>query len=227
MKYGLALFCFFSLVFSLAAAEGEPGQERYRPVPEHLAQALEGDGDLEYQLRPSPEEMTIWERFWAWLRDVYQGLFSKIGSPNLLFYLLLTLGIALVLYGIYRIALANNNGMFKRNRYYGPPTINEENLMQLNLDEELSKARENQQWRLFIRILYLQVLKQLDQQEVISLKTGKTNHDYAYEIGEAKILHPFNSLSRIFEYTWYGGFDADEGVAIQAEEQAGKLTAAK
>lgn len=225
MKHWLALIFIFCLVFPAAAAEGDSGQERYQPVPEQLMQSLESDGDLEYELRPNPEEMTLWDRFWAWLTDIYRGLFSKIGSPNLLFYFLLALGIGLVLYGIYRIALANNNGMFKRNRYYGPATMSEDNLQQLDLEEELNKARKNQQWPLFIRILYLQVLKKLDEQEVIRLKSGKTNHDYAYEIEDAKILHPFNALSRIFEYTWYGGFAADERTARQAEEQAGKLIA--
>lgn len=227
MKYWIALLCLLGLFFPVAAAEGGPGQERYQPVPEQLVQSLESDDDLEYQLNQSPEEMTLWDRFWTWIGDLYRSLFRKIGSPDLVFYLLLGLGIALVMYGVYRIARAESNGMFSSGKTQVAADMNEEKLLELNLEQELMKAREAKQWRLFIRILYLQVLKKLDERQVISLKSGKTNHDYAYEISDAGILHPFNHLSRIFEYTWYGGFEADEAVANRAEEQAGKLNRAQ
>ncbi|NJN27553.1 MAG: DUF4129 domain-containing protein [Cyclobacteriaceae bacterium] len=48
----------------------------------------------------------------------------------------------------------------------------------------------------------------LANKDIIDWKVYKTNHDYAYEIQDEQYRMPFSQLSYLFEYVWYGDFEA-------------------
>ena len=101
--------------------------------------------------------------------------------------------------------------------------VTEESLDEINFEEEIAKAEQNGQLRLAVRLIYLQALKTLADRDFITVKKGKTNHDYLYEIGDTELRENFSSLSFIFDYTWYGHFDANAELLNRMKSYSGAI----
>ena len=74
----------------------------------------------------------------------------------------------------------------------------------------LKKAIANGDWRLAIRLKYLQTLKLLSDEHLIEWEPYKTNHEYGNEIGSGDLRLKFERISHYFDYAWYGEFQVNE-----------------
>lgn len=83
----------------------------------------------------------------------------------------------------------------------------EENLFTINFESEIKKAIDSDNFRLAIRLLFLQTLRLLNNNEIIVYKSAKTNADYLFQIYGSPYYKPFFRLTRIFDYVWYGKFE--------------------
>lgn len=81
-----------------------------------------------------------------------------------------------------------------------------ENIFDINYSEEIYKAINTENYRLAIRLMYLQLLKDLSQKGIIKYKQERTNNDYVMQLYNTPYYKPFFQLTRHFEYTWYGQF---------------------
>ncbi len=82
--------------------------------------------------------------------------------------------------------------------------VEEENLREMDIDDYISKARAEGQWRLCIRYQYLKALRMLSDKEMIKWEQGKTNMDYYYEMKGATLKQIFLDITGAFENVWYG-----------------------
>ena len=198
--------------------------QNYRPVPDSTWQALTADDELHYAIDLSEPELSLWQKFWLMLTDFWRQLVGQGIGGSWLRYLFYALAIALVLYGLYRLFEMDKMGLFKSNKKAQFTVIaQEENLAKRDLDQELAQARAAQDWRLCVRLQYLRVLKALDRARIIEVKAGKTNHQYSYEIENARVLHSFKKLSQLFDYAWYGGFEINRRTAQKCDEEVQNL----
>ena len=93
--------------------------------------------------------------------------------------------------------------------------IGEEEL-EVDFEEEIQKAIQSKQWRKGIRLIYLYALKHLADRGQIDVKKGKTNSDYLYGLSSGELRQNFSQLSFLFDYTWYGHFDASRAMTDKA-----------
>ena len=93
--------------------------------------------------------------------------------------------------------------------------IGEEEL-EVDFEQEIQKAIQSKQWRRGIRLIYLYALKHLADSGQIEVKKGKTNRDYLYGLSSGELRQNFSQLSFLFDYTWYGHFDASRAMADKA-----------
>ncbi len=189
--------------YDLAAQQGfDPNQlERLRSEP-----------TLQYDLQPQAAEGSLerlWKRFFSWIDSIIGGTMSAI-----VFRLLLA---AAVIYFLIKLLGVEFTAVFKPEKSSRKEPITEENLETVDLEEELEKARQAKDWRLVIRLIYLKALKLMWESEMVGLRKGKTNREYLYEIEGKAIATPFKSLSFLFDYTWYGHFEATERISQKAE----------
>jgi hypothetical protein len=84
--------------------------------------------------------------------------------------------------------------------------VSEENLFTINYDNEIRSAVNAGNYRLAIRLWYLQTLKNLAEDELISYKQESTNSQYLQQLNDTNFYKPFRLLTRSFEYAWYGQF---------------------
>jgi len=121
--------------------------------------------------------------------------------------------ILVILIAVFLIAraLINNEGSW----FVGKSTnkaieklelIDEEIIQNSNLEELLSAAIQQKDFRLAIRYQYLITLKTLSVNNFISLDKDKTNSDYLSEIQTKKHQKEFSYLAYIYDYVWYGQF---------------------
>lgn len=82
-----------------------------------------------------------------------------------------------------------------------------ENIFQLSYAQLLHKAELEQNYRVAIRLLFLQTLKLLSETNHIQYQPAYTNLQYQQQLHQSKLYNGFAVLTRSYEYVWYGKFD--------------------
>ncbi len=81
-----------------------------------------------------------------------------------------------------------------------------EDLSSINFDTEITKATNDNNYRLAIRWHYLKLLYMLDVKQLMVFAPYKTNIDYSNELKGKAVYAEFIRLSRVYDYIWYGKF---------------------
>lgn len=125
---------------------------------------------------------------------IFQVLFFSIIIGALVFLIIRLLG---------GNTFKSNNAINRKEIGYSMAEI-EENLHEADLEGFAKHALDKEDYKLAIRLYYLQILKILSQDKSIKWKRDKTNNQYIREMQ----LHPqfmaFSSITRQFERVWYG-----------------------
>ncbi|MCC7302293.1 MAG: stage II sporulation protein M [Bacteroidia bacterium] len=130
------------------------------------------------------------------------GLFAT-GIARTLLFVLGALIIGLVFYLIIR------NTLWRRNTGVGKKqvtTLEEaaENIHESDLERFLRESLETMDYRTAVRVYYLILIRELSDRDMIRWKKDKTNREYLVEMRRQPHYEPFASLTRVFEYVWYG-----------------------
>lgn len=108
----------------------------------------------------------------------------------------------------------SNVGLFRR----GKATIAEEpaeeeisdDIFGIHYSREIEKATQAGNYRLAIRLLFLRLLKNLSEKNIIQYKQDKTNLDYLSQLNSTRYYPGFFRITRNYEYSWYGKFEVKE-----------------
>lgn len=131
---------------------------------------------------------------------------------KILKFVLILLVIGVVLFIIYFIVQNSDFNYFKKRKkeeevesgsYEDVYTFTE-------WDKSLNEAIAQGNFRLAIRILYLQSLQRLHLENHIVYKQEKTNWDYVNQLQQDSLRKNFTQLTKYFDYIWYGHFSIDE-----------------
>ncbi len=93
----------------------------------------------------------------------------------------------------------------------------EEDPLSVPFPEAIKEAVQSKNYRLAVRLHYLQLLKTLSEKGIISYQPDKTNFDYLLQVRSTAHYHDFFSATRNYEYSWYGLFPIDEAQYRQIE----------
>ena len=153
----------------------------------------------------------ILSKFFRWLQDVF-GIDIEFVDYKTLEYIIYGLLALVVLYVIIKFLINNPvNAVFKtENKPIDNFDYSEEHIEKIDFDNLITKAIEEQNFRLATRFLYLKSLKELSNQKLIEWHFDKTNSDYLNELKNANIKSYFKRISHIYDYIWYGEFPIDE-----------------
>lgn len=147
----------------------------------------------------------FWARFWRWVSDLLNTgpgqLVWKYGI-----YAGLVVALAFVVLKLLQIDFTRAFGRASRPAPLSYDVQNED-IHGLNFEALLTTAETAGNYRLAVRLGYLQVLKQLADQGLIRWQPDKTNHDYLFELPAGPLPEAFRELTRQFDYVWYGEHD--------------------
>ncbi|MGO1584557.1 MAG: DUF4129 domain-containing protein, partial [Mesonia sp.] len=72
--------------------------------------------------------------------------------------------------------------------------------------------------RLAVRYYYLLILRELKDNQFIAYEQEKTNEDYLKEIKSSQLSSPFEKLTHLYDFVWYGNFSINSQQYKTAEE---------
>lgn len=110
-----------------------------------------------------------------------------------------------------QVYLANSEtALFRRRNKIISETESEtesEDIFSINYPREIENAIRNADYRLATRLMFLRLLKQLSEKNVIQYRQDKTNLDYLMQLSPTKYYKDFFRITRNYEYGWYGLFE--------------------
>ena len=193
-----------------------PIRVRY-PAPDRLRD-LQTDHDYQYTTDAPPPENPV-ARFFDWFFRKLSNFLTSKAYQNVWQYIILAAVTGLVIYLLMKAEVL-------RFLYPGRPQSDSldyetltENIHQINFNAAVDEAVANRNFRLAVRLLYLQTLKRLTDGGYIDYKPDKTNRQYVRELSNSPIQTPFEQLTRQFEFVWYGDFPIDEAQFTQIRQQ--------
>ena len=122
------------------------------------------------------------------------------------------IALAAVIIVILVLAKSKLSGMFyirKEEKFSGLKEIRED-IHEIDFDTSISGAIAIKDYRIAVRLYYLKTLKLLADKNLIDWKINKTNNNYIKELKEIRLKKPFEELTNLFEWVWYGEFPVEE-----------------
>lgn len=88
--------------------------------------------------------------------------------------------------------------------------VETDDIFAINYQQEIDKASAQGNYRLAVRLMFLRLLKNMSEKNVINYKQDKTNFDYLLQLHSTRYYKDFFRITRNYEYTWYGQFEVSE-----------------
>ncbi len=177
-------------------------------------------GRADFQYEEQQIDLSWWQRFKQWIRYKIAELMSREGSYILLKDIGIIAGIIALLYLVMKLLGMDAVSVFSRKSRTVDIAFTEhtENIHAIDFATELQKAIETGNYRLAVRLLYLDCLKKLSDSGLIRWQPAKTNAAYVAELNEGTVQKAFKRLTRQFEYIWYGDFGINRQHFTQLHE---------
>lgn len=186
-----------------APAGAQSGSQRN--VPAQAWQELTNGKSFDYKdkkelLYQPPKQNTGWQKFWQNVFEFFSGPAGKIILWGVFFVIL-----GLVLYQL----IGGKLSLFAKQAKVqddNAATDTPEDLLETNWELMLQKAVKSNDLRLAVRYSYMWLLQLLQQKELIQYRGDKTNYEYLGELTDTPYKQSFRSMTRQYEYAWYGQY---------------------
>jgi hypothetical protein len=219
----LLLFSVFLLVscnYSLAQTtlKSDTAGITIRMFDKQTLNELKNDSEFQYDKWQEPP-VSWWDRFWSWFWWKVGQLLSTNGGKTTIWGLLILFGVSMIAFFVLKVTGMNRDSLFGRSSNRLPFTTTTEDINSISFDEAINEAIANGNYRLATRLLYLQALKLLSDKGYIEWQKNKTNTDYLNEVSTNQWHPVFSSLTRNFEYTWYGAAPVNQERFLSLRKQ--------
>ncbi|MVN21202.1 DUF4129 domain-containing protein [Mucilaginibacter arboris] len=167
--------------------------------------------DFKYVDHPG-EGISLWDQFWRWFWYWIDNLMAGKVTGSIMQLLFIILGAGALVFMVLKLMGMDMMQIFtgKTSTVEIPYQESIENIHEISFEEEIEKAISNRNFRLAVRLLYLNCLKKLSDAGAIQWKADKTNQAYLHELKNPEQQQKFGLLTRQFEYVWYGDFKVDQ-----------------
>jgi hypothetical protein len=180
--------------------EQEPDTIELRHVPAHVIDSLKNDEAFWYanaKLKKKKEEPETNQAAPKWLKISVWTIVIGAFLAALIWY------------------LVSSNILIFANRQKQIDSVKEENeipedIFSINYQKELDKAVTAENYRLAIRLMFLRLLKNLSNKNIIQYRQERTNFEYLSQLFSSGYYNDFFRLTRNYEYAWYGKFDVSQ-----------------
>ena len=137
-------------------------------------------------------------------------------------YVLWGMAALFVLFVLYKLFFAD--GVFKKTTAKSKVKIVAEEeeakpVQERKFDRAIAKAANENNYRMAVRYLYLQLLQRLTAAGAIEFAADKTNTEYLRELNGKSYKEEVASLTRYYDYVWYGEFAIDAAAYSKIENR--------
>jgi hypothetical protein len=189
-------------------AKGAPGGGMdapvFRKIGDSTVDALHADKDFWYANTVFAKNKAVANEETQRGRSIFESV---------VFQTLLWIVIIASFIGFLAMYLANSNvRLFRKNRTVDSvedDNVELQDIFAISYQKEIDRAIGAGNLRLAVRLLFLQLLRQLSDKNLIQYKQDRTNFDYLLQVSQTNWYPQFFRLTRHYEYVWYGKFDID------------------
>ncbi|QJD78347.1 DUF4129 domain-containing protein [Spirosoma rhododendri] len=227
----VAYLCCLLLIIGVGSVCAQPGKapdDRGAVVVRRPAAAqlrdLQRSQAYQYDNEPPPPDDSLGRFLYYYWRQ-FMRLFNSKAYDDYGQYVLLAVLIGVVFYLLrkanYLDFLFPRQSQSSQLDYESSP----EDIQGIDFGTAISQAIDGKQYRLAVRLLYLQTLKRLTDAQLIRYQREKTNRQYVYELAGTPHQRGFERLTQQFDYVWYGNaaIDSDQFARLQADFRAFQL----
>lgn len=106
----------------------------------------------------------------------------------------------------------SNAALFRKSSRIADEEMDAEasDIFTINYQKEIDKAVGMNNYRLAVRLMFLRLLRNLSDKNIIQYKQDSTNWDYMMQLHSTGMSPGFSRLARNYEYSWYGQFEIDK-----------------
>jgi hypothetical protein len=207
MRLFLVLLTIFGLTYSSSSQlklRYDSGYVNQRSFSPEEMEKYKSDADFQYERIMHPRK-SLWDQFWEWFWDKVGELFSTEPGKRGSSILLLLVATGILVFGILKLTGMTNVGLFGTNK--SDPmdyAVAEENIHTISFEDAIEEAVGQGNYRLAVRLLYLQTLKILSDRHLINWQIDKTDVTYIKELHGSVYERKFSDLTLQFENNWYG-----------------------
>lgn len=160
----------------------------------------------DFQYDEASEPMVgLWDRFWNWFWKIIDDILNTKWGGTIYDWAKISIAIGLIIFFIYKITRMNKNGLFNKdvggNLDYN---ITNDDIHGIDFNAAIEAAIAKNNYRIATRLLYLQTLKLLTDNDLIDWKINKTNATYVQELSGHQQQYSFALLTNYFDKAWYG-----------------------
>ena len=184
--------------------------DRSTPLParhpdEARLRELRADPNFQYA-ELAPEGLGLWDRFWYWVGRLLERLLGTPGGRLTWKYGWYAAIVAALVFAVLKLLKVDLTGAFGRSaRRTGLAyDVLAEDIHGVDFPAHLAEAEAAGNYRLAVRLGYLEALKHLSDQGLLHWEPNKTNHAYLHELPAGPLREAFRVATRQFEYVWYG-----------------------
>ncbi|MEZ5047292.1 MAG: hypothetical protein R2831_09915 [Chitinophagaceae bacterium] len=147
---------------------------------------------IKKEKKPSP--------FWELLGAFLSSSFFK--------FLLYAIAIFVLLFVLFKLFSQTNFSYFfrKKKKESTAYETDYEEVLSIDWDKKIESAIAEKNYKLATRYLYNSTLQKLNEQNIITYHSEKTNWEYCMQLSGTSFEMPFKELTQYFDYVWYGQF---------------------
>lgn len=203
----------------------DSSKTQVREFDNQTIQKYEEQQDFQYG-DEEPKGLNWWQRFWRnvwiWLDRLF-GQREATSAPSIwpivLKYTTIAVCIGLIIFIIFKLAGIDFKWLTGKSKSIEVPYDESlENIHEISFGDEIDNTLKNGNYRLAVRLLYLQTLKHLSDRGIIDWMPNKTNLAYVKEMQGETGHEAFAGLTNQFEYIWYGDFNIDKASFAQIQQ---------
>jgi len=176
-----------------------------------LERKVFSDSKMKYD-RDVKYEPGIFQRFMDWLSELIFGNNNHENiefTRDLIIWGLIIFCVILVIWLLWRSDLSRLVRPESKLTTFNFSELTDD-LSTINFDKMIEEAEKNVDLRTAVRWYYLKCLYLLEKGGHLLFQPAKTNIDYQYDLKKSDFLKEFMTVSRIYDYVWYGKFIIDQ-----------------
>jgi hypothetical protein len=213
MRTFLISIIFIIICYHLSAQQNVKHDSSNVHVREFSSQdlsAYKSNREFQYDKIHEPPK-SLWNRVMAWIYNRFRGLVGELMGGGVTSWLLTIIAAAIIVFFLMKFSGMADGGVFgKKSGKKLEYTVNYEDIHSINFDAVIQEAINNKNFRMAVRLMYLQILKNLADKGTINWQINKTNLDYLHELKNTDYQPGFTQLTGHFENNWYGNIPVAE-----------------
>ncbi len=163
----------------------------------------------EFQYDTAQPAPTLYQRLMDWLTQGMRR--NNTQTQNFWRVLGIVIAVLAILLLIFTMLNVKTSSIFAKNSHINASwkEKDEEEILGAQIIDQINEAISKENYRLAIRLQYLNIIKTLSERGFIKWRPNKTNNDYIKELGKTDFVTWFKELARYYEFVWYGDFPVD------------------